>query len=57
MVVAEGSTADVLADEHLLAAHRLELPFGSDPDRIGQDGIRGSRRVTVVPTPSVESSS
>ncbi|MEV4734032.1 ABC transporter ATP-binding protein [Saccharopolyspora sp. NPDC049426] len=27
-VVADGSTADLLADEELLAAHRLELPFG-----------------------------
>ncbi|MEV4647107.1 ABC transporter ATP-binding protein [Saccharopolyspora sp. NPDC049357] len=27
-VVADGSTAELLADEELLAAHRLELPFG-----------------------------
>ncbi len=30
-VVADGPTADVLADGELLAAHRLELPFGMDP--------------------------
>jgi cobalt/nickel transport system ATP-binding protein len=30
-VVADGSTADILADEELLHAHRLELPFGFDP--------------------------
>ena len=30
-VVADGPTREVLADEALLAAHRLELPFGFDP--------------------------
>ena len=30
-VVADGSTRDVLADAELLAAHRLELPYGFDP--------------------------
>lgn len=30
-IVADGSTASVLADTGLLAAHRLELPFGFDP--------------------------
>ncbi|TDD67210.1 ATP-binding cassette domain-containing protein [Jiangella aurantiaca] len=30
-VVADGATGDVLADEALLAAHRLELPYGFDP--------------------------
>jgi cobalt/nickel transport system ATP-binding protein len=31
VVVADGPTRDLLADEQLLAAHRLELPFGFDP--------------------------
>ncbi|WP_213452303.1 energy-coupling factor ABC transporter ATP-binding protein [Rhizomonospora bruguierae] len=30
-VVADGRTIDLLADADLLAAHRLELPFGFDP--------------------------
>jgi cobalt/nickel transport system ATP-binding protein len=29
--VADGPTRDLLADGDLLAAHRLELPFGFDP--------------------------
>jgi cobalt/nickel transport system ATP-binding protein len=35
VVVADGSTYDVLTDEALMAAHRLELPFGFDPRTIG----------------------
>jgi cobalt transport protein ATP-binding subunit len=31
VVVADGPTRDLLADPQLLAAHRLELPFGFDP--------------------------
>jgi cobalt/nickel transport system ATP-binding protein len=30
-VVADGKTADLLADADLLTRHRLELPFGFDP--------------------------
>jgi cobalt/nickel transport system ATP-binding protein len=30
-IVADGATRDLLADRPLLAAHRLELPFGFDP--------------------------
>ena len=30
-VVADGPTPEILADAELLAAHRLELPFGFDP--------------------------
>lgn len=30
-IVADGATPDLLADEALLRAHRLELPFGFDP--------------------------
>nr|WP_212770982.1 hypothetical protein [Pseudokineococcus marinus] len=30
-VVADGPTRDLLSDDALLRAHRLELPFGLDP--------------------------
>jgi cobalt/nickel transport system ATP-binding protein len=30
-IVADGKTADILADEEVMAANRLELPFGFDP--------------------------
>jgi cobalt/nickel transport system ATP-binding protein len=33
VVVADGPTRDVLGDTDLLAANRLELPFGFDPTR------------------------
>jgi cobalt/nickel transport system ATP-binding protein len=33
VVVADGPTRDLLADTDLLAAHRLELPYGFDPTR------------------------
>ncbi len=33
-VVADGNTAELLADADLLARHRLELPFGFDPSRV-----------------------
>ena len=31
VVVADGPTGALLADEQLMRAHRLELPFGFDP--------------------------
>src|SRR5699024_6567830 len=34
VIVADGPTGEVLADTDLLAAHRLELPFGFDPSRL-----------------------
>ncbi len=34
-VVADGATYDVLTDDALMRAHRLELPFGFDPRTIG----------------------
>jgi cobalt/nickel transport system ATP-binding protein len=34
-VVADGTTYDILTDGALMAAHRLELPFGFDPTTIG----------------------
>jgi cobalt/nickel transport system ATP-binding protein len=33
-IVADGPCRDVLGDEHLLAAHDLELPTGFDLDRV-----------------------
>jgi cobalt/nickel transport system ATP-binding protein len=35
-VVADGPTADLLADAELMASHRLELPFGFDPTVAGR---------------------
>jgi len=35
VVVADGATRELLADSALLAAHRLELPFGFDPRAVG----------------------
>ena len=35
VIVADGSTYDVLTDDALMSAHRLELPFGFDPRAIG----------------------
>lgn len=34
-VVADGPTFDLLTDQQLMAAHRLELPWGFDPRSIG----------------------
>jgi len=34
-VVADGATYDVLTDDALMRAHRLELPFGFDPRTVG----------------------
>lgn len=34
-VVADGPTRELLADRELLAAHRLELPYGFDPTYAG----------------------
>jgi cobalt/nickel transport system ATP-binding protein len=31
VIVADGRTQDLLCDEKLMRAHRLELPFGFDP--------------------------
>ena len=35
VVVADGPTPAVLGDRELMAAHRLELPFGFDPRLVG----------------------
>ncbi|HEX5944992.1 MAG TPA: ABC transporter ATP-binding protein [Acidimicrobiales bacterium] len=42
VVVADGPTADLLADTDLLRAHRLELPYGFDPRSL-------SRRTASTP--------
>jgi len=42
VVVADGSTYDVLTDDALMAAHRLELPFGFDPRTLDPRGLRRS---------------
>ncbi len=39
-VVADGSTSQVLTDEALMRAHRLELPFGFDPRSMPSAGAR-----------------
>jgi cobalt/nickel transport system ATP-binding protein len=31
-IVADGATRDILANRELMAAHRLELPYGFDPE-------------------------
>ncbi|MFL6003897.1 MAG: energy-coupling factor ABC transporter ATP-binding protein, partial [Nocardioides sp.] len=40
-VVADGTTYDVLTDEALMRAHRLELPFGFDPRTAAPRGVTG----------------
>ncbi len=35
-IVADGATREILADQALMAANRLELPFGFFPDRVGR---------------------
>jgi cobalt/nickel transport system ATP-binding protein len=40
-VVADGSTYDVLTDDALMRAHRLELPFGFDPRTVGSPPVAG----------------
>jgi len=41
-VVADGATYDVLVDEELMRAHRLELPFGFDPRTTRNPRIDGT---------------
>jgi cobalt/nickel transport system ATP-binding protein len=36
VIAADGSTRDLLRDDELLHAHRLELPFGFDPQHAGR---------------------
>ncbi|WP_374991216.1 energy-coupling factor ABC transporter ATP-binding protein [Streptomyces sp. LHD-70] len=37
-IAADGPTGDILADEDLMRAHRLELPFGFDPRTVAAGG-------------------
>ncbi len=41
VVVADGTTYDVLTDDALMRAHRLELPFGFDPRSVGSPSATG----------------
>ncbi len=47
VITADGTTYDLLTDEALMSAHRLELPVGFDPDRIAVE----TRRTPVAPRP------
>jgi cobalt/nickel transport system ATP-binding protein len=40
-VVADGPTPEILADTELLAANRLELPFGFDPRTVRRGDATG----------------
>jgi cobalt/nickel transport system ATP-binding protein len=44
VVVADGATAELLADTALLACHRLELPFGFDPAAINRSAANPQPR-------------
>ena len=44
VIVGDGATFDVLTDDTLMAAHRLELPFGFDPRTIPHDALRSRAR-------------
>jgi len=49
VVVADGATATLLADEELMTSHRLELPFGFDPTAVP---LRGRSGPASVPEPA-----
>ncbi len=41
-IVADGPTRELLADRDLMAAHRLELPYGFDPLSVPGASARGA---------------
>lgn len=47
LIVADGPTVDLLSDADLMAAHRLELPFGFDPVGLGRVHGQGAGRGRV----------
>jgi cobalt/nickel transport system ATP-binding protein len=44
VIVGDGASFVVLTDDALMAAHRLELPFGFDPRTIPRDALPSSAR-------------
>jgi cobalt/nickel transport system ATP-binding protein len=48
-IVADGGTADVLADAAMLSEHRLELPYGFDPRSVAgrRSGYGGARSTST----------
>ena len=47
-VVADGPTRDLLADQSLMSAHRLELPYGFDPRSVPAGRERRGRSVRAT---------
>jgi cobalt/nickel transport system ATP-binding protein len=47
VIAADGPTPALLADTHLLAAHRLELPFGFDPGALASTGAAAGHLPSV----------
>ncbi|WP_413787939.1 energy-coupling factor ABC transporter ATP-binding protein [Streptomyces murinus] len=49
VIAADGPTADLLSDEELMRAHRLELPFGFDP-RVAERRVTEPRVTKMTKT-------
>ncbi|MFV0460499.1 MAG: energy-coupling factor ABC transporter ATP-binding protein [Actinomycetales bacterium] len=52
VVVADGPTRDLLADAELMAAHRLELPYGFDPLSVPGPASAGSPTLSQADSPA-----